>query len=418
MGLRLCDFVLIAAAAGILISCGENDREAPAEPSPIQERLLEAQPGDTILIEEGTHELTRQLTLMDVENVTIKGEGMDKTILSFRDQVEGAEGLLVSADGITIEDLAVVDTKGDGIKVLDSDGVTMRGLRVTWTGGPSEENGDYGLYPVGSRNILIEHCEVSGAADAGIYVGQSEDAVVRHNRVFENVAGIEIENTIRADVYENDARNNTGGILVFDLPELLIKNGRDIRIFNNRVEENNHRNFASPGTTVAMVPAGTGVLVMAKENVEIFDNDISGHNTVNTAVTSYLITELEYDDPEYIPYPAAVHIYDNRFSRTPALPDTTRMMGQLLAGLFGPDVPDIILDGAVNPDYMRADGTVEPGKRICIDEDQQATLANINAPAGFAEVITDPEPYRCPPDVLEAMKMRFENTEVRTQESE
>jgi len=34
-----------------------------------------------------------------------------------------------------------------------------------------------------------------------------------------NVAGIEIENCTDADVYENISTNNTGGVLVFDLPD-------------------------------------------------------------------------------------------------------------------------------------------------------------------------------------------------------
>ncbi len=35
----------------------------------------------------------------------------------------------------------------------------------------------------------------------------------------------EIENTLRADVFDNVATDNTGGILVFDLPGLNQKNG-------------------------------------------------------------------------------------------------------------------------------------------------------------------------------------------------
>lgn len=406
MPLNTVFFLIIVAI--IICGCSRNDHDTPAELPALQERLITAQPGDTIRIEAGTHHFTRQLSLMDIENVTIMGEGQDQTVLSFREQREGAEGLFVKADGITIENLAVVDSKGDGIKVQDSDGVTIRNVRVTWSDGPSETNGAYGVYPVGSKNVLVEYTEVSGASDAGIYVGQSEDVVVRHNKIFENVAGIEIENCIRADVYENDVQNNTGGILVFDLPELMLKNGHDIRIFNNRIVENNHYNFAPPGNIVGMVPAGTGVLVMATDNVEVFDNEITGHNTINAAVTSYLITQLEFTDPEYNPFPSAVFIYDNRFGRTPSLPDTTRMMGQVLAGIFETEVPDIIHDGVLNPDHIREDDTVEPDRRICIGDNSGATVANINAPSGFTEVSTDPELYRCPEEVFDGLRAKYE----------
>jgi parallel beta-helix repeat protein len=344
---------------------------------------------------------------MDIENVTIKGSGMDSTILSFKDQIEGAEGLFVRANGVTIEDLTIADTKGNGIKVQDSDGVTIRNVRVHWTGGPSELNGAYGLYPVGSGNVLVEHSEVSGASDAGIYVGQSEDVVVRHNTVFENVAGIEIENCIRVEVYENDVRNNTGGILVFDLPELLLKNGRNIRIHNNRVSENNHRNFAPEGNIVGMVPAGTGLLVMATDNVGIFDNEIANHRTAGLSVVSYFITQLEFTDPGYNPYPSGVFIQGNRFSREPALPDTSRAIGKLLAGIFGTDVPDVIHDGVLNPDHFLDDGSIKPERQICIGNNGSATVANINAPSGFADVFTDPAPYLCEESLFTLFKNRF-----------
>lgn len=44
------------------------------------------------------------------------------------------------------------------------------------------------------------------------------------------MAGIEIENSLNAEVYENEATENTGGILVFDLPDLILKK-EEIRRF-------------------------------------------------------------------------------------------------------------------------------------------------------------------------------------------
>ena len=77
-----------------------------------------------------------------------------------------------------------------------------------------------------------------GASDAGIYVGQSANVVVRRNEAWENVAGIEIENTTGADVYGNRAHGNTGGLLVFSLPELPVKDGRDARVYDNDITDN------------------------------------------------------------------------------------------------------------------------------------------------------------------------------------
>ena len=128
-------------------------------------------------------------------------------------------------------------------------------------------------------DVLIEDCKVSGASDAGIYVGQSQNIVVRRNTVEKNVAGIEIENSTRADVYENLATDNSGGILVFTMPDLPTKDGRLCRVYHNKVMANNHDNFAPKGNIVATVPPGTGVMIMANDEVEVFDNTIEKNQT-------------------------------------------------------------------------------------------------------------------------------------------
>ncbi|MCH7864386.1 MAG: right-handed parallel beta-helix repeat-containing protein, partial [Proteobacteria bacterium] len=141
--------------------------------------------------------------------------------MSFLDQIEGAEGILIkNVKGLTLQGFTVSDTKGDAIKVQGCSNVVMRDLEATWTNGKLPTNGAYGLYPVSSTNVLIEKCEASFAMDAGIYVGQSVNVVVRDNFVHDNVAGLEIENTINGEVYRNIARHNTGGMLIFDMPDL------------------------------------------------------------------------------------------------------------------------------------------------------------------------------------------------------
>lgn len=206
----------------IIIGCSkepvlEQSAEAIEFQKRLQTQLIQAKPGDVIVIPAGIHEINRGLSL-NVSGVTLRGEGMDKSILSFRNQIQGAEGLLVNASDFTIEDLAIEDTAGDGLKVNEGNNIIIRRVRTEWTNGPDEENGAYGIYPVQTENLLIEECVAIGASDAGIYVGQSDNVVVRNNRVEFNVAGIEIENTMNADVYGNVVTNNTGGILVFNMP--------------------------------------------------------------------------------------------------------------------------------------------------------------------------------------------------------
>ena len=273
------------------------------------EQLILAEEGDIIEIPKGFHEIGLQLSLT-VSHVTLRGQGKDESILSFKNQGSGAEGLKVEANNIVLEGFSILDTKGDAIKISHSQNIIMRNLRVGWTGEISELNGGYGLYPVKSRNILIEGCEAFGASDAGIYVGQSEQIIVRNNLTYNNVAGIEVENSSFADVYGNTSVRNTGGLLVFNLPGLT-RLGSHVRVFNNLVYDNNLPNFASPGNVVAHVPQGTGIMVMAYDSVEVFGNKVYAHGTTNLLLTSYFMTTLPVNDPTYKPYVEKINIYAN-----------------------------------------------------------------------------------------------------------
>jgi parallel beta-helix repeat protein len=331
-------------------------------------------PGDTIEFGEGTFSFTQELTLR-TNRVTIRGRGVDKTILSFQKQNQGKQGILVNRDGFALEDLTIEDTKGDGVKVEGASGVTFRRVRARWTGKPKASNGAYGIYPVQCKGVLVEDCEAYGASDAGIYVGQSETIIVRRCRAERNVAGIEIENSTDADVYDNVATNNSGGLLIFDLPDLPVKNGKRIRAFRNKVLSNNHPNFATPGTMVSTISPGTGLIVLCSDQVEVFKNEIKGNNTFNLAVISYLITGREYKDKEFDPIPEGVYIHDNTFADGGRKPTGPR--GELFGALLGTPVPDMVWDGVMNRGKFK-DGTPPPAQRVVFRNNGEATFANLN----------------------------------------
>jgi len=401
---------LLASLIGLisLVGCGQatTDSESAAEPTAeaetpanvitfkpgpeIQNRVMEelilAEPGAVFQFEEGDYNFTEGLSLT-VENVTIRGRGMDKTIFSFKDQEAGAEGLYITSDHVTVEDLAIEDTKGNGLKALKANNIVLRRVRAEWTGGPKTTNGAYGLYPVSSENVLIEECVAIGGSDSGIYVGQSKDVIVRNCKASYNVAGIEIENCHRADVYDNEAYNNTGGILVFDLPDLPQQNGHDVRVFDNKVYDNNTENFAPEGNIVGTVPTGTGVMVMANTNVEIFDNDIRDHQTVNVLIVSYLTTNIEIKDPSYYPYAEQIHIHDNTFGLGGHQPGG--LGGQMIAAVAGTPIPDIVWDGVVNPEKTQ-DGEVikEAGLSIHSNSKDEGDVTFVNL--GGIETLENP----------------------------
>lgn len=361
----------------------------------LQTLFIMAENNSVIELPEGNFKLDQSLWLDDKKNVIIRGKGMDKTILSFAGQISGAEGIkITNCSGIRIEQLTVQDTKGDGIKTQEVDGISFVKVKAEWTKGADEKNGGYGLYPVQCKNVLIDSCVARGASDAGIYVGQSSHIIVRNSLAIENVAGIEIENSLHADVYNNEATNNTGGILVFDLPDLIQKKGGYVRVYGNNVHENNHMNFAPKGNIVGKVPLGTGVMIMATNHVEIFNNQIRNNKTVGTAVVSYYISENPIKDSVYYPYPNEVYIHDNVYERRHEKATGKGRMGKLYRFKlrFGKNVPHIVYDGIVDKS--------KPGK-LCIQNNKEETFANIDAENNFKNISRDVSAHRCSLPALE-----------------
>ena len=143
-------------AALLASGCAKPSKDGPAAPrvtridegagaqKQAQTALINAKPGDVIDFGPGRFEFTSTLSL-DVNNVTIRGRGHDKTILAFNQQGQGTGGegiLITSKEKVTIQDLAVEDAKGDAIKVNGCNGITFRSVRTSWSGGPKETNGD------------------------------------------------------------------------------------------------------------------------------------------------------------------------------------------------------------------------------------------------------------------------------------
>lgn len=387
------------AALAALAGCGAPKTDAdgfvadPGFEKKLQQQLLDAKPGDTVTIPAGKYRLSRSLSLTG-SGVTVKGAGMDKTVLSFARATSGAEGMLVTGDDFTLQDVAFEDTKGDALKINGTKNAVMRRVRAEWTGGGKTTNGAYGLYPVQVTNVLIEGSVVKGASDAGIYVGQSTNIIVRNNRAEGNVAGIEIENSTGADVYGNTATGNTGGILVFNMPNLPVP-GSKTRVYKNVVKANNHANFGAKGSAVSSVPPGSGVIVNSNDQVEIFDNDIADNQTANVIISSYYSTGFDTSRgiaKAYDPYPQDILVADNRFVGGGDKPGSRYAP---LAQLSSGRLPAVLWDGFVDPK--------RPDPGICI-RNGDARMMNVDGPGKFAHPRIEPS-KPCAPARLPAITL-------------
>ena len=381
-------FSLILSTALSFQSCNSNNKKAGDTSGfetdekfqkEFQEKLILVEDGGTVEFPEGKFLLKKALSIEGKKNVTIKGAGAGKTILSFLGQAEGAEGILVTnCQNINIENFTIQDAKGDNLKLKGCDGVHIHHMNSTWTTGADTSNGNYGYYPVECRNVLMEYCEVSYCADAGVYIGQSTNVTIHHCYAHHNVACIEIENCINSDIYKNKAENNAGGILVFDLPKLFQGNGRNAKVWDNDCIENNFQNFGKPGSIVASIPPGSGMIIMATDSVDIFNNRIINNKTIGIATVSYYMTGKKLNDTTYGPYCTSIFIHDNKFERKLAVPDLSTDLGKLLTATFKGSL-DIFVDGSADPKIRDKDGQLQEGKKICIRNNGDVKFGNLNA---------------------------------------
>ncbi len=295
----------------------------------IQEAVTAAQPGDTIRVRPGTYHET---VYVDKDDVTLSGsiEAGRWPVLDGEKRLNDA--ILYSGNGITVENFRIERYKGNGVMGQAGNNFVIRHNIV-------REAGVYGIFPQFGKNGVVEHNVLSGIEDAAIYIGMCDNVHVAYNEVHGNVAGIEVENSRHVIVESNYAHDNTAGILAFITPGLPIKTTYDVIIRNNFVIGNNHPNFGAAGSIVAGVPAGTGILIMAADQVTVEGNLITGNDNVGIAITDHGHAENLSLDPESEPNADQVSILDNLMEdngRNP-IPEI-RTLGLLDFSDRGPDI--------------------------------------------------------------------------------
>ena len=267
----------------------------------IQAAVAQASSGDLIRVYPGTY---KETVYIDKESISLQGVIQEGKWPTLDGEKELNDAFLYSGNGILIENFKIVNYKGNGVMGQAGNNFVIRNNWVL-------DAGVYGIFPEFGKNGLIEHNILTGIEDAAIYVGMCDNVDVRHNEVYGNVAGIEIENSRHVLVENNHSYNNTGGILVFITPGLPIKTCYDVIVRNNFVNDNNHVNFGAPGSLVAGIPSGTGILVMAADQVTIENNIITGNNNAGITVTDLAYGANTANDPEVEPNPDRLVILDN-----------------------------------------------------------------------------------------------------------
>ncbi len=337
----------------------------------IQAAVKKAVPGDTIKVYPGVY---KETVYIDKDNITLSGVIVKGEWPTMDGEKKLNDAVLYSGHGITVEQLKIINYKGNAIMGQAGNNYIIRNNLII-------DAGVYGIFPEFGKNGLIEHNVLSGIEDAAIYVGMCDNVDVRHNEVFNNVAGIEIENTRHALVENNYVHNNTGGILAFITPGLPIKTTFDVIIRNNFVVNNNHENFGEPGSLVASIPPGTGILVMAADDVTIENNIISGNDNTGIAIVDLRFSAGLGVDPGTDPNPDGIRILNNFMHNNGNNPvgDVKKLM-MLQFSNKGPDI-GVISRGkdncVVNESKYRTFGLTVGGFSACKDETGTAHITTM-----------------------------------------
>jgi len=371
----------------------------------LQELLEKVQEGQLIEIPEGYYRLSRPLVLSHSRNVSIRGKGVGKTILDFSGMEGGKAAVCISADGAVLEDFSVFNPDGVCVSIQQARNIVLRRLKLgsDSTNNPGMQSG--GCRVMKSNSLLIEQVEVSGSSEAGILVQQSENTILRNNILHHNATGIEIRNNFDTELMGNNCENNTVGILLNDLPELLPANGARCRIYNNRIINNNAPHSRGGGGLLAEIPSGTGIIILAGKEIEIFGNEISGHHTLSAAILNFLSFGKPYKNSDYDPSAGGVYFHDNRILPGKAEPDTSTSIGKRLSAYFLNDQADLLIDVSVASGGFSGQRSFRTRQAVCVRNNGAISIAGADLSDKTSVVVAVSKTYDCSLPSLQEIRL-------------
>ena len=286
----------------------------------IQQAVDRSGPGDTIEVPYGVYHEAVVLDWSDVKLIGIPNEKGEWPIID--GEGTRADGVIASGNHFEMANFAVKNYTSNGVLVEGATGVYLHDMYI-------ENTGVYGVYPVRCTGVVIERIEATKMNDAAIYAGKSQDVIIRDTLTYGNVIGVELENTVNGEVYNNHAHDNTVGIFIDLLPQLPSKVSLYTKVHDNVTENNNGENFSKPGATQSVIPPGTGMLILAADHVEIYNNKITGNKTGGLAVFNLTIG-FSTNEIDVGPNPEHVYAHDNSYENNgyDADPFVKNMLGK------------------------------------------------------------------------------------------
>lgn len=286
---RLISTLVVALLAAAAARARTIDVPAGAS---IQAAVDGAEPGDTIAVQPGTYSGPGGLALVHVRTSGLRFEaprsavldaaGYRYAILVGEDVPPSAEGCVdVSVRGFALAGFTFKGALHAGLHLSGVDGFTVRG-------GAYLENGATGVAGVCSAHGLIARNYAAGHRDAAIQIANSDHVVVEDNAMTEGGVGALIENSTFAVVRHNQIFGNAAGVVVIARPNLPLPLCDHVRIAENAIVQNDLPNPSPPdgGDGAGQVPTGSGVLNAGADHVSIERNLILGNDSFGVATVA------------------------------------------------------------------------------------------------------------------------------------
>lgn len=316
--------VLLTTAMAVGSGCGGDEPDpailrVPADHGTIQRAVDRARPGDLVLISAGTYSES-----VTVRTAGITVRGVDRAMVVLDGSHELVAGLAVTADGVAVENLTVVNFTETGIRFGGADDVqspSISGFRASYV--TAANNGRFGIEALGADGGLIEHALASGHPESGIHVARCEpcDIVVSDSTGENNAIGFSsADASIGLYVTRSTFRGNRLGMLAGG----RVSEGRGVEpsvVFAGNVVTGN-QNADTPVVTLGLFGAGIAIdgdQVAAVRNL-VQDHDVFGIGLVDLDGAAPAANRIEGNvlsgngtDLYYELHPGAVATFDNCF---------------------------------------------------------------------------------------------------------
>jgi len=251
---RILSLVCLALIAILVLSaCLSSSKNADPSVLPvaagesIQDVINEAQPGDVVLIEEGTYAGD---IVVSTDDITIRGTDRNNVVIDGK--YEQDNGIVVSANGVRVENLTVQKFRTNGIliaggygdeEIAQNSDTLIERYMVAYVN--AMNNGLYGIYAFASVDGTIAETFTRANADAGIYIGQCKPC---RAQIFNNVAhnnGIGLQGANASEelaIFNNNFSNNRTGIHMLSETKEKKAPQESVQIVGNRIDNNNEAN--------------------------------------------------------------------------------------------------------------------------------------------------------------------------------